>query len=589
MLIMKIFDPTKTILNSSLIDAIKAYSQDNSELNFGKMAKELRIAQFLVPLQDSPKIDSYFKQKEKAIFTPFPVTKDDLYEFQVHHKTDNQNFTYLGLFTDMVMVESCFKKKDIPCTLLSAPDAWKFIFQNYKGALINIGSETQTTIPNALMKNLMVDLSKQVENPTLFAALETYHNIKNLETFLTLEIQLNQGRYLVPIKMNDDYSPPGLQNLLTYPVDKKIPFLLLQNQKKQAILPLFTDWDTFELQFHQRSPCFVIFADDLWNFLRTYSLMGVINPSKHNFELTSNFISELSVQRHTNYPIIEEQSIDIRQPISNPAVVASIERVNKDPSEKNILKLKNQLKIAFFLIALHDPDNLYDISLVNEHAPAQFALKTSNPNFHTINSGENQNYLLLFTDWDNLFQYFHKKIACTVFPADVAFSIILKSDCGAIINPQTPSHFELPQSLIQDLYFDTSKPLENLDLHRAFKAYQNEKTMELYLHLQTIFTQSFFLTPIQRNVQFQPKYDNTPIVYHPRHHQESFFFLNNNEGRKLLPIFSNKTMIDSHFHQNDMRCYAIRGKEVIKFMKAFSSLCIINPSTWDFEINPSDF
>lgn len=140
--------------------------------------------------------------------------------------------------------------------------------------------------------------------------------------------------------------------------------------------------------------------------------------------------------------------VDVNKPVENPKLVAAIDRLLSDSSNKAKDELLLELNRANFLAAIftdemHTSEPDKDGKTVIEKDSLIKVLNTSDADGNT--------YLPLFTDWKEIKKYIDKPVNTLILPASDAWDWALKMGDyhGIVINP---GHNALPLNIEQIKY-----------------------------------------------------------------------------------------------------------------------------------------
>ena len=142
---------------------------------------------------------------------------------------------------------------------------------------------------------------------------------------------------------------------------------------------------------------------------------------------------QISEKENIN-PMKEKPAIDVNKPIENPALVAAIERLARENSDKAKDLLLVELNKANYLAAILT-DEMHT-SAPDEHGKTVIQKDSIIKVIETSDAHGNR-YLPLFTDWKAIGEYTNKPVSTLVLPASDAWSFALhvgKYD-GIVINP----------------------------------------------------------------------------------------------------------------------------------------------------------
>ncbi len=130
--------------------------------------------------------------------------------------------------------------------------------------------------------------------------------------------------------------------------------------------------------------------------------------------------------------------VDLNQPVENPALVAAMDRVAREPSDSSKDALLKELQQANYLAAM-----LTDGMKTSTNSLGQVTIEKGSK-FGVLTAGKDgKNFLVLFTDWRALRAYTQLEVSGWVLPAKDAWLFALEGNSyeGVVINP---SHNALP-------------------------------------------------------------------------------------------------------------------------------------------------
>ncbi len=143
-----------------------------------------------------------------------------------------------------------------------------------------------------------------------------------------------------------------------------------------------------------------------------------------------------------------EPEIDINKPVENPALVASMLRLAKSPTQEARSQLTIELNKAVYLAAVYT-DEMH-ASEPDEEGKTEIE-KDSVIKVLITSDDQGNPYLPLFTDWNAIGKYISKPVNSWVLPAEDAWHMALNGGDyhGIIINPGENS---LPLNINQIRY-----------------------------------------------------------------------------------------------------------------------------------------
>jgi len=130
----------------------------------------------------------------------------------------------------------------------------------------------------------------------------------------------------------------------------------------------------------------------------------------------------------------EQPPVDLNKPVTNPALVAAMQRLKRDSSSAAKDAVLVELNRANYLIAIFS-DEMH----VSKPDSGGKATIEKDSVIKVINTSDvkGNTYLPLFTDWDAIRLFIGKPVDTLVFPAKDAWDWVLRMGNyqGAVINP----------------------------------------------------------------------------------------------------------------------------------------------------------